>query len=49
MHPSVTTPEIAAKLNLTENGVNYHLRKLQQANRLKRVGGRKRGHWHVLR
>ena len=39
-HPSVTTPEIAAKLNLTENGVNYHLRKLQQANRLKHMGVR---------
>ena len=48
-HPSATIPEMAANLNLTENGVNYHLRKLQQANRLKRVGGRKEGHWQVLK
>jgi len=48
-HPSATIPEMAAKLNLTENGVNYHLRKLQQANKLKRVGGRKEGHWQVLK
>ena len=45
---SATIPEMAAELNLTENGVNYHLRKLQQTNRLKRVGGRKQGHWQVL-
>lgn len=47
-HLSATIPEMAAELNLTENGVNYHLRKLQQTNRLKRVGGRKQGHWQVL-
>jgi predicted ArsR family transcriptional regulator len=40
-HLSATIPEMAAELNLTENGVNYHLRKLQQTNKLKRVGGRK--------
>ncbi len=26
-----TIPEMAAKLELTEDGINYHLRKLQQA------------------
>lgn len=47
MHPSATIPEMAAELNLTENGVNYHLRKLKEAKRLKRIGGRKEGHWQV--
>jgi ATP-dependent DNA helicase RecG len=46
-HPSATIPEMAVELNLTENGVNYHLRKLKETNRLKRVGGRKKGRWQV--
>jgi len=46
-HPSATIPEMAAEVNLTENGVNYHLRKLKETKRLKRIGGRKEGHWQV--
>ena len=45
---TATIPEMAAKLNLTANDVNYHLRKLQQTTRLKRVGGRKEGYWEVV-
>ena len=43
-----TIPEMAAELGLTEDGINYRLRKLQKAGKLKRIGGRKKGHWRVV-
>ncbi len=46
--PEATIPEMASKLELTEDGVNYHLKRLQQAGRLKRIGGRKTGRWKVV-
>ena len=46
--PEATIPGMAAELGLTEDGVNYHLRKLRQAGKLKRIGGRKKGHWKVV-
>ena len=45
--PEATIREMATRLELTEDGVNYHLKKLQQAGKLKRIGGRKTGHWKV--
>ncbi len=47
-HPESTIPEMALQLGLTEDGVRYHLKKLQKEGRLKRAGGRKTGHWDVL-
>ena len=47
-HPQTTISELAELLGLTEDGVNYHLRKLQKDGLLLRVGGRKSGHWEVL-
>lgn len=46
-NPFVTIPEIAASLELTEDGVNYHLSKLRKHNRIARIGGRKFGQWEV--
>lgn len=46
-NPAITIHEMAAKLELTEDGINYHLGKLRAQNRLARVGGRKLGHWVV--
>ena len=46
-NPAITIPEMAAKLELTEDGINYHLGKLRAQNRLVRVGGRKFGRWEV--
>ena len=46
--PEATIPEMASNLELTEDGVNYHLKRLQQAGRLKRIGGRKTGCWKVV-
>ena len=46
-HPQTTIPEMARVLDMTEDGVNYHLRRLQAAGLLRREGGRSAGHWVV--
>lgn len=46
--PSTTIPQMAKALSLTEDGVRYHLKSLQKAQRLKRVGGKKGGYWQIL-
>jgi len=46
-HPQTTIPEMARVLDMTEDGVNYHLRRLQAAGLLRREGGRRSGHWVV--
>ncbi len=46
-NPAITIPEMAAKLGLTEDGINYHLGKLRAQKRLARVGGRKFGRWEI--
>ncbi len=48
LQPQTTISELAELLGLTEDGVNYHLRRLQKDGLLQRVGGRKSGHWEVL-
>lgn len=46
-HPHTTIPEMAGVLDMTRDGVNYHLRRLQAAELLKREGGRRSGSWVV--
>ena len=46
-HPRTTIQEMARVLDMTEDGVNYHLRRLQAAGLLRREGGRSTGHWVV--
>jgi len=43
----ITIPELADIVGVTQRSVERHLRKLQQEGALKRVGGRKHGHWEV--
>ena len=45
--PRITTTEMARRLGLTRDGVNYHLKALKKAGRLRRVGATKRGVWVV--
>jgi predicted HTH transcriptional regulator len=45
---SITITEIAKKLELTADGINFHMKNLQEKNLLVRIGGRKIGHWEVL-
>ncbi len=43
----ITIPELADIVGVTPRSVERHIRKLQQEGTLKRVGGRKHGHWEV--
>ena len=45
---TVTIPELAALLGITERSVERNIQKLQQNVLLQRVGGRKEGRWEVL-
>ena len=45
--PESTIPELAQELNLTEDGIRYHLKKLKEQGLLKRIG-KKGGHWEVF-
>ena len=48
-NPKATRIEIANALqSITEDGVKFHIGKLQHMNVLKREGGRKNGYWKVL-
>ena len=47
-NPSLGRKEIAKMLgDVTEDGVKYHLEKLKQERKIKRVGGDKGGSWKV--
>ena len=48
IHPTASRKEVAANVNMTENGVKYHLQKLQQKGFIKRVGADFGGHWKVI-
>lgn len=48
-HPTATRQEVAEAIDgITEDGVKYNIGRLQQYKVLKRVGGRKNGHWEVI-
>ena len=46
--PSITIPEMSAKIGITERSVQRNLQKLQADGFLRRVGGRKEGRWEVI-
>ncbi len=46
--PSITIPELADLIDITERSVQRNIRNLQRDGLLRRVGGRKEGHWEVL-
>ena len=47
-HPKATRKEVAEALgNITEDGIKYHLNRLQGMGHLKREGGRKLGYWVI--
>lgn len=48
-HPTATRQEVAEAIDgITEDGVKYNIGRLQQYRVLKRIGGRKNGHWEVI-
>lgn len=48
-NPQITRQELAKIINLTEEGVKYHLSKMQKKGSIRRVGPDKGGHWEVLK
>ncbi len=46
--PSVTIPELAVLIGITKRSVQRNIQKLQKDGLLRRIGGRKEGHWEVL-
>ena len=44
---SITIPELAALIGITERSIERNIQKLQATGLLRRVGGRKEGHWEV--
>lgn len=47
--PATTRLELAKQLELSPEGVKYHLNKLRTAGVIRRVGPTKSGHWEVLK
>lgn len=46
-HPEASVDSICKDTGLTRDGVNYQLRRLKKQALLRRIGGRKYGHWEV--
>ena len=46
-NPDITRNELAERLGLSEDGAKYHIDKLRKGGFIKRVGGKKGGHWEV--
>ena len=48
-NPKITIPEIAENLGLTTRAIEKHIGKLQTNRVIQRIGGRKEGHWEVIK
>ena len=46
--PTMSLPELASELEMTTDGVYYHINALKKAGKLRRIGGRKSGHWEFV-
>ena len=46
-HPAITRRELAERLGMSPDGAKYHLDKLRKGGYIRRVGGRKGGHWEI--
>ncbi len=46
--PEITREQLAEQLNVTLKGIEWQVAKLQRDKVIRRVGGRKFGHWEVL-
>ena len=47
-NPSVTYRELAEALAMTEDGIYWSVKQLQEQGLLHRIGGRKEGYWQVV-
>lgn len=48
-NPQITREELAEKTGLSVRGVEWNLQKLKEKKMIRRVGGRKEGHWEVVK
>ncbi|WP_245601767.1 winged helix-turn-helix transcriptional regulator [Mycoplasmopsis opalescens] len=48
-NPHISTKEMARKLNLTIDGVRYHLTKMRKAKHIRYEGSTKLGQWIILK
>ena len=48
-NPHITTEELARECNMTTDGVYYHTKRLREKGVLIREGGRKEGHWVIVK
>ena len=47
--PYITRKELVKIIgNITEDGIKYHLHKLQKEGIIKRIGPAKGGHWKII-
>lgn len=46
--PRITAAEIAMQLNMSSRGVEKRIRKLREAGKIKRIGGRFGGSWEIV-
>jgi ATP-dependent DNA helicase RecG len=50
LNPKAIRKDIAMAISdITEDGIKYHLKKLQDKNMLQRIGSTKAGSWKVLK
>jgi ATP-dependent DNA helicase RecG len=47
-NPEITRQELAMELEITDSGVKYHLKKMQDKGLLRRVGPDRGGYWEVM-
>lgn len=48
-HPHITNQELAKLCGITEDGVYYNVKKMRESGLIRRVGGRKTGHWEIVK
>ena len=48
-NPKITRKELAEVTGLTEDGIKYHLKKMQDEAIIERIGPDKGGYWEVVR
>lgn len=48
-NPNITAKEMALNLDITFDGVRYHIKKLKSSGNIKREGPTKSGKWIVLK
>jgi len=45
---ALTRKALAAGIGITADGIKYHLTKLTESGRIRRVAPTRKGHWEVL-